>query len=223
MHGYDEALSVSHDPVPKDPEAPWAITWSFAGDPESSPVDLPADTFSNAAASIQMSRRTAGVVSALCMYTAKALTERFDATGEEVVRKALYNFGVERATGMREQVLAEGKPLDFRSWYETIQQRDPNSSAWIFRGDTHISPGAFAVTCTYCPMAEVWSEQGGDGLAFGYIYDMEVHRGLVEGFHPGGVVAWDKVKTRGDKVCNFRFTIPELVTDDDPEWARSGR
>ena len=49
---------------------------------------------------------------------------------------------------------------------------------------------------------------------------MEVHRGLVEGFHPGGVVAWDKVKTRGDKVCNFRFSIPELVTKDDPEWAQ---
>ena len=72
-------------------------------------------------------------------------------------------------------------------------------------------------------MAEVWAEEGAEGLALGYIYDMEVHRGLVEAFNPQGVVAWEKVKTRGDRVCNFRFSIPELVTEDDPPCARGLR
>ena len=170
-----------------------------------------------------MSRRTAGVFSGLCMHTAQALIERFDATGEEVAREALYNFGAERAQGMREQAEREGRPLDFNSWFDIISQRDPNSAAWVFRGNTHISPGVFQVTCTYCPMADMWAEEGSQGLALGYIYDMEVHRGLVEAFNPQGVVAWDKVKTRGDRVCNFRFSIPALVTEDDPPWARGLR
>ena len=44
---------------------------------------------------------------------------------------------------------------------------------------------------------------------------MELHRGLVESYHPGAIVRWDELKTRGDTVCRFRFTIPELVTDEE--------
>ena len=44
---------------------------------------------------------------------------------------------------------------------------------------------------------------------------MELHRGLVETHHPGAVVKWDSLKTRGDSLCRFRFYIPELVTDDE--------
>jgi hypothetical protein len=35
-------------------------------------------------------------------------------------------------------------------------------------------------------MVEMWAQEGPKGLDFGYLYDMEVHRGLVEGFHPAG-------------------------------------
>ena len=219
--GYDEQLSVSQSEISSDGTAPWTITWTFSGEAAGASDVVPGDPFADVAASIRLSRRTFGVFAALCMYVARALTDRFDATGEEVMRESLYNFGFERAQGMREQALREGRPLNFQTWTEIIQNRDPNSFTFVFRGDTRITPGVFQATCTYCPCAEVWSEEGASGLALGYIYDMEVHRGLVEGFHPGGVVAWEKVKTRGDKVCNFRFSIPELVTEDDPEWARS--
>ena len=218
--GYDDQLSVSHSEIAAAGNGSLAITWSYSGDTLDSATDTPRDPFADAAASIRLSRRSFGVFAALGMYVYRALTRRFDATGEELVRGALYSFGLERAQGMREQAIEQGLPINFKSWFDIIQQRDPNANSFVFRGDTRISPGVFQVTCTYCPCAEVWVEEGHDGLAFGYIYDMEVHRGLVEGFHPGGVVAWDKVKTRGDKVCNFRFSIPELVTKDDPEWAQ---
>ncbi|MFQ5934114.1 MAG: L-2-amino-thiazoline-4-carboxylic acid hydrolase [Dehalococcoidia bacterium] len=218
--GYDEQLSVAYSEISSDGAAPWTITWTFSGDTTGASDGQPGDPFADVAASIRLSRRTFGVFAALCMYVARALTDRFDATGEELMRESLYNFGFERSQGMREQALREGLPINFQTFFELGQKRDPNGFTFVFRGDTHMSPGIFQATCTYCPCAEVWAEEGPDGLAFGYIYDMEVHRGLVEGFHPGGVVAWDKVKTRGDKVCDFRFSIPELVTKDDPEWAR---
>jgi hypothetical protein len=218
--GYDEALSVTYPDIPADPAKPWSITFSYSGDVAHASAERPKDAFSDSAQAVRLSRRTMGVVADLPMYVARPLAERFDATAEEVMRKAIYNFGAERASGMREQVLAEGKPLNFQTWFDTIQKRDPNAASYVFRDERRISPGVFQLTCTYCPCAEVWAEEGPKGLAFGYLYDMELHRGLVEGFHPGGVVTWDKVKSRGDKVCDFRFFIPELVTADDPEWAR---
>lgn len=221
--GYDEGLSIFCGPLSEPGAAPWTITLSFTGDVSQSKPEAPSDAFINPVAAIVMSRRTAGVFSGLCMHVTQALMERFDATGEAIAREALYNFGAERAIGMREQAEQEGRPLDFNSWYEIISKRDPNSAAWVFGGNTHISPGVFQMTCTYCPMADMWAEEGADALALGYIYDMEVHRGLVEAFNPKGVVAWEKVKTRGDRVCNFRFSIPELVTEEDPPWARGLR
>jgi hypothetical protein len=218
--GYDDQLSVSHSEISATGQQPMTITWTYSGDTASASDAMPGDTFADVAATIRMSRRTFGVFSALCMYTYWALKERFDATGEELVRTSLYNFGFERSSGMLEQAKKEGLPINFETWSELGKERDPYGTTFVFRGEAHTSPGVMQSTCTYCPCAEVWSEEGAEGLAFGYIYDMEVHRGLVEGFHPGGVVAWEKVKTRGDKVCNFRFSIPELVTDTDPEWAR---
>ncbi len=218
--GFDEEMSVSHSDIPADGSGPMTITFTYSGDTSGASEELPSDRFADSASAIRFSRRTFGVFGALGMYVARALEGRFDASGEEIMRKSLYDFGFERAEGMKEEALAAEMPLNFESWSEIIQRRDPNSTAFVFRGSSHLSPGVMHTTCTYCPCAEVWAEEGQRGLAFGYIYDMEVHRGLVEGFHPGGVVSWAKVKTRGDKVCDFRFLIPDLVTPSDPEWAR---
>ncbi len=167
VEGYDSALAVQCPPLPDDPQAPWSITFTYTGDSASRLSALPDDAFADPAAAITLSRRTTGVFGALPMYVARALGERFDATAEEAVREALYNFGVERAAGMREQVLAEGKPLNLQTWFETIQKRDPEAASFVFSDDHHVSPGVFQVTCTYCPCAEVWAQEGHDGLALG--------------------------------------------------------
>ncbi len=218
--GYDEALSVSYPDFPADPDSPWAIIFSYAGDTLDRSSAPPGDALADAVESIDFSRRTVGVMGALGMYVARALGERFGGSAEAAVREALYNFGFERAQGMREQALAEGRPLDFLTWTDIIQQRDPHATSFVYGTDSIVTRGVFQVACTYCPCAEVWAEEGARGLDFGYLYDVEVHRALVEGFNPRGVAGWEKVKTRGDRVCNFRFFIPELVTDDDPAWAR---
>ena len=111
------------------------------------------------------------------MYVGFELIDRFDASGERALREALYQFGVERGVGMREQALRQGRQLDFQSWFDVLQERDPAESVFVFRGETHISPGVMQAECTYCPLAEVWSEEGEKGLKLGYMYDVEVHRG----------------------------------------------
>ena len=196
------------------------IECRFSGDTSGHAIAVPDDFLDDRAQSIGLSRSTLGDFAALAMYTGQALLDQYDATGEKVLREALYAFGLERAHAMRDAVLAENKPLNFETWFEAIQKRDPNASAFVFRGDYIVTPGVFQVRCTYCPCAETWTTEGRKGLDFGQIYDLEVHRGLVEGFHPDGIVAWETLKTRGDNVCNFRFYIPQLVSSTDPQWAQ---
>ncbi len=218
--GFDEEMSVSHTEIPTDGSGPMAITFSYAGDTTGASGEMPRDRLADVASSILFSRRTFGVFGALGMFVARAMETRFDATAEKLMRESLYDFGYERGEGMKDEAVASEMPLNFETWTEIISRRDPNATSFVFKGSNHLSPGVMHTTCTYCPCAEVWAEEGHQGLAFGYIYDMEVHRGLVEAFDPNGVVGWAKVKTRGDKVCDFRFILPSLVTDSDPEWAQ---
>ena len=210
--GFDEDVKISLNRR--------AVEITYSGDTANRAEATPSDTLADPATCIGLSRSTLGDFAAMTMYTGKALLDRYDATGEKVLREALYAFGLERAQGMRDAALAEGKPLNFETWFEIMQKRDPNASAFVFRGEYVVSPGVFQVRCTYCPCADTWAEEGHKGLSFGQIYDLEVHRGLVEGFNSDGIVAWDTLKTRGDKTCNFRFYIPQLVSKADPKWAR---
>ena len=84
------------------------------------------------------------------------------------------------------------------------------------RDGGHISDGTWYVDCTYCPLAEVWASEGAEGLRLGFMFDAPNHRGLLESYHPGTVIRWHAVKSRGDATCKFRFTIPELMTPGDP-------
>lgn len=218
--GFDDDMSVSHAALPEDPAAPWSITFDYSGKHSGHSDAPPEDAFADKERTIRLSRRTYGVFGALGMYISRALIDRFDAEGEEAMRDALYNYGTERAQSMREQALEEGLPLNFVTWLDIWARRDPEAAAFGFRGPSHISPGVINVVCTHCPLANVWAEEGPRGLSFGYMFDVAMHKGWVEGFNPGAKVAWETVKTRGDKVCNFHFVIPELVTKSDPEWAQ---
>ena len=218
--GYDEATGVEYADISLDPQTPWQLTWTYRGASEDVQTTSLEDVFAQPTQAIQLTRRTIGVFAALQMYVTRELIEAFDASGEKAVRVASYNFGAERGSAIREQHLKEGVPINFKSFFGGLQERDPVESIFVYRGKRHISPGIFQVDCTYCPLAEVWAEEGGKGIALGYMFDMENHRGLVESYHPGAVVRWDAVKSRGDNTCKFRFLIPEFVTADDPDWAQ---
>jgi hypothetical protein len=103
-----------------------------------------------------------------------------------------------------------------KSFMGGLQERDPAAAIFAYRGSGYLSDGVWHADCTYCPLAEVWAEEGAEGLRLGYLFDAPNHRGLFESYHPGVVVRWDSVKSRGDRVCKFRFSIPELMTSDDP-------
>ncbi|WP_167762105.1 L-2-amino-thiazoline-4-carboxylic acid hydrolase [Blastococcus sp. CT_GayMR20] len=167
---------------------------------------------------VEVNRRTTGLLAAMQMYVTKALIDTFDASGEETVRRAAYRFGADRGSVIRERILALGKPLTMANFASTdgLQERDPGEAVFVFKERQHISDGAYYLDCTYCPLAEVWATEGPEGLRLGYLFDSSNHRGLFQSYNPSTEVRWTSVKSRGDHVCRFRFTVPEFLTDNDP-------
>ena len=167
---------------------------------------------------LRLSRNTSGLIAALQMYVSRELVRRFDADGEDVVREASYEFGASRGGAMRVKHEREGIPITLASFASSagLQERDPSEAVFVFRERQHVSAGAYYLDCTYCPLQEVWAQEGAEGLRLGYLFDASNHRGLFQSYHPETVVRWDSVKTRGDSVCKFRFTVPSLMTADDP-------
>jgi hypothetical protein len=180
--GYDDRAAVA---VADVSERPWSMTWSFdTGNAakEASQTHTLEDVFADAAKYLRMARRTTGIVAALQMFVGRELLRDFDASGEEALREACFAYGAERGLALRERHQAHGIPLNLESMVEKLaEDRDPLSAIFVVRGESYVSAGLPSeVDCTYCPLAEVWAEQGKEGLELGYIFDMELHRGLVE-------------------------------------------
>jgi hypothetical protein len=211
--GFDEQAAVSCDPAGT---SPWRMTWTHPA-PATEPEGELDDAFAAADRYIEVARRATGLIAALQMYPAMELIDTFDASAEEAVREAAFAFGAERGAALRDRHLAEGIPVNLQTMSQTLGERDPLGAIFAIRGPAYSSPGLSQFDCTYCPLADVWAQQGSEGLNLGYLFDMELHRGLVETFRPGAVVRWDALKTRGDAMCRFRFSIPELVTPEEAE------
>jgi hypothetical protein len=206
--GFDERASVECDPAGT---APWRMTWTHPA-AVTRPQRALDDVFAVPARYIEVARRATGLIAALQMYPAMELIDTFDASAEEAVREAAFAFGAERGVALRDRHLAAGIPVNLQTMSQTLGERDPLGAIFAIRGPAYSSPGISQFDCTYCPLADVWAQQGSEGLKLGYLFDMELHRGLIETYHPGAVVRWDALKTRGDAMCRFRFSIPELVS-----------
>lgn len=145
-------------------------------------------------------------------FLARAYLDAFDATGEHAVRRGIQGFGRERGRALRERHESAGLPRDLRTMMSDFDYG--GEGVWRFDAGA-LSPGAWSQDCTFCPFAKVWKEL--DGLDTGYIYDMEFHVAEFSEYNPAIRVRWDKLQTRGDDICAFRFTLPEA------EEAQEGR
>ena len=211
--GYDPSLVVDVGEVPTDGTSAWSLRLRMDGAAPSRPAEALTDPIGDRVRYILLARKTTALIAAAEMYVARELIHAFDASGEEAIRRACYGYGVERGLDLRDRVAAAGGDFDFLGLRSAVDARDPLNAVFAIGGEVYHSPALDFYDCTYCPLAEVWAKEGPAGLALGYLFDMEFHRGLVETYHPGGVVKWDALKTRGDSVCRFRFVIPELVTE----------
>lgn len=201
-------------------EGPWTIT--FRG-PVGGAPNLGARLDESPRSLLEVNRRTTGLLAALQLGITRYLVDTYDASGEETVRQAAYRFGADRGSVIRERISAKGLPLTLKNFgsKEGLQERDPGEAVFVYRDRQHLSDGAYYIDCTYCPLAEVWKSNGEESLDLAYLFDASNHRGLFQSYNPETEVRWHSVQSRGDTVCRFRFTVPSMLTDEDPtpeEW-----
>jgi len=221
--GYDRRLQLACTDPP--PGAPWTISARFAG-PACGTIGAAdaaagiAGIFATPERALAMVRATSRNAGALYMFIARAVIGAYDATGEQVVRDGVRRIGRERGTVLRERHQREGRPLTLKSLMNDWD--GPLVSTWVFEDNEYLSDGVWHHDCRYCPYADVWAEFGREGLALGLLYDVELHTTMYQTYHPGTIVRWDALKTRGDHLCKFRISIPELMSPNDPLSTRAG-
>jgi hypothetical protein len=174
------------------------------------------DVLADPGAAIAMTRRASMNNGALYFFVARELVHRFDTAGEQAVREGVRGIGVERGLAHRDRHRRQGKELNLKNLMEDWD--GPLVSVWTWRDEGFLSEGTWHQDCVYCPYADAWQQFGPEGLALGYLYDMEVHTAIYQTYHPGAVVQWEALKTRGDPVCKFRFSIQDLVQPGDPRF-----
>jgi L-2-amino-thiazoline-4-carboxylic acid hydrolase len=218
--GYDEKLQLTCANVPLG--EPWNIRASYSAphNGKTSPAEVLAGIrgiFSEPARALAMVRGTSRNAGALYMFIAREVIRVWDATGEQIVREGVRGIGRERGSVLKEKHRREGKPLNLKTLM--LDWDGPLVSTWVFNGEGYLSEGTWHQDCRYCPYADVWGEFGKEGLALGLLYDVELHTAMYQTYHPGTIVRWEALKTRGDHLCKFRFSIPELTSPNDPEYA----
>ena len=218
--GYDGKLSLACSDAPLG--APWTIEVGYAGQAASrTSLDHARagirDIFAEPARALALVRGTSRNAGALYMFIAREVIRIWDATGEQLIREGVRGIGRERGSVLREKHTREGKPLNLKSLM--LDWDGPLVSTWVFN-EGYLSEGAWHQDCRYCPYADVWGEFGKEGLDLGLLYDIELHTTMYQTYHPGTIVRWDALKTRGDHLCKFRISIPELASPNDPEYVR---
>jgi hypothetical protein len=219
--GYDPRLSTGLDQGRDGKD--WVVSAAYGGKPSGKitaddvlgRVHGILDQPTEALAMVRQTSRNAG---ALYMFVAREIMRAYDATGEQLVREGVRGIGRERGTALKEKHLREGKPLNLKTLM--LDWDGPLVSTWVFNEGGYLSEGSWHQDCIYCPYADVWGAFGPEGLSLGYLYDIELHTTMYETYYPGTVVRWDELKTRGDYLCKFRISIPELLSPNDPEHAR---
>jgi hypothetical protein len=217
--GYDAKLTTGLGQGLDDKDR--VITAGYSGGPAGkiSAQDVVArlqGIFDQPTEALAMVRQTSRNAGALYMFVAREIIRAYDATGEQLVREGVRGIGRERGTALKEKHLREGKPLNLKTLM--LDWDGPLVSTWVFNDDGYLSEGSWHQDCVYCPYADVWGAFGPEGLSLGYLYDIELHTTMYETYHPGAVVRWDELKTRGDYLCKFRISIPELMSPNDPDY-----
>lgn len=156
-------------------------------------------------AAIGLMRRSAVSNGGFYSAVAQVAIERFDATGEHLIREGLRNIGRLRGETIRARHLAQGKELTIENLMNDWD--GPLVSVWTFGDEGTLTADRWEQDCTYCPYAAAWADFGSRGLELGYMYDVEMHTAVYSAYHPGITVRWEKLKTRGDATCNFRLHL----------------
>lgn len=180
-------------------------TLRIHGGPGVPGAPLTSDVFAHSLSAQRVVRETVDNRAAQVALFGRRMIASYDASGEHALRVGIQRFGGERGRRLRDRHLEKGLEPHLKHMIDDFDYG--GESVWKFRDGGELTPQLWHQDCTFCPFAVVWREL--DAMDLGYIYDLEFHVAQFKAYHPGIRVRWDKLQTRGDAVCEFRFDLPD--------------
>ena len=151
-------------------------------------------------------------------FLAQRVIDSFGAEGEQIVRRALRDFGKVRGTAHRERLLHYGLELNMQNLhiYDDLPGGDDQETCrQLFEKDDFYSD------LNECDMYDLWKKY--DLLGAGVLYCEEMHHAMWTAFHEDTVVVQEKILTRGDDMCTFRCKMPNYKCKKDLESYKKGK
>lgn len=151
-------------------------------------------------------------------FLAQRVMDSFGAEGEQIVRRALRDFGEVRGAALRDRQLHYGLELNMMNLhtYSDLPGDDDQPTAReVFQ------PDHFYSTLNECDMFDLWKKY--DLMDAGIIYCEEIHHAMWATYHEDTVVVQEKIMTRGDEVCSFRCKLPNYQKKKDCKNYKLGK
>ena len=151
-------------------------------------------------------------------FLAQRVIDSFGAEGEQIVRRALRDFGEVRGGALRDRQLHYGLELNMmnlHTYSDLPGDDDQPTNREIFQ------PDHFYSTLNECDMFELWKKY--DLMDAGVVYCEEIHHAMWATYHEDTVVVQEKIMTRGDEVCSFRCKLPNYQKKKDCKSYKLGK
>lgn len=150
-------------------------------------------------------------------FLAQRVIDSFGPEGEQIVRRALRDFGEVRGANLRDRQLHYGLELNMQNLntYSDLPGDDEQpTNRQIFEKDSFLS------YVHDCDMYELWKEHGLMDAAIAYCE--EIHHAMWATYHEDTVVVQDEILTRGDCRCSFKLSMPNYKRCKDMKEYKKG-
>ena len=205
--------AVSFDTSALDLVRPWTVSWTVAKARAGKSRPVRSRIFDRIGDAVEMARRTSMNNGALYYFCADEETKRFDMLGEAALREQVRALAHERADRQKAAHTAQGWDLNVKTLMDHWDGQ--LISIWTFDPGV-LTEGTWHQDCTWCPYAAAWQKLGRRALDLGYLYDYELHPTYYRRYHPDMIVQFEGIKTRGDKMCKFRISLPSKQKPGEP-------
>lgn len=148
-----------------------------------------------------------GLMAKVFAHVSKQLVNTYGEQGEDVIRKGVETFGVERGKGIAARAALQGKPNTMEHY---LTHYDMGRSD-LFEYETVYHPTEIEQTFTTCAFGGQWKE---DGMGkYGILYCQMIDPSIAKGYNPNFEVVHDEYVLKEGQ-CHFLFQMKETNGED---------
>lgn len=136
----------------------------------------------------------------LYIYMAKELKETFGKEGEEVLKRALINFGHDRGRELLKKHEELGIPITVKSLFEYY---DLPGDKRFKRNPMKLTENVRYSQTLVCPYQETWRKIAPDSPELWSLYCDTAHQAIFEAYIQDIICELPLLLTKGDKYCQF--------------------